>query len=122
MNLHEPNTNSPVVVVGSASSESQLQLQQTINAAVQTACIAAGIFDDKAAELAADPWITEERIKRWHDDLLRQQRAGIHIGSLAALLWSNLKHHREPPPSAEDRERQQRLAFIGGEYGDYVES
>ena len=71
------------------------------------------MFPDKAAELAADPWVTEARITAWLDRL----EADPGIRNLPAVLYSNLKHHREAPPRATSERRR----FIEGEYADYVQ-
>ena len=85
---------------------------------------AAGMFSDKAAELAADPWVTEDLVEKW----VVQLRSDGAIRSVGAVLYSNLKAHREPPEIATDDDYWQKLAdrrkrewYTQGEWADIVE-
>jgi len=118
--------NSSVVVVGSTSDDQteSLQLQQTSNSAVQDLMERAGIFGDRAASLASDPWVTEDRVNAWCMQLAGDKT----IRSLPAVLYSNLKAHREPPsPKGDDDywrnfvEQQTRRRYIEGEWADIIE-
>jgi len=111
--LHGP-TNSSVVVVVSDDPDCGQPQQQTTTGAAQTAMEAAGMFPDKAAELAADPWVTEQRIGAWLDRL----QADPSIRNLPAVLYSNLKHHREAPAQRQARDSRR---FIEGDFADYVQ-
>jgi len=119
-------TNSSVVVVGSTSDDhiESLQLQQTINSAAQDLMERAGIFGDKAAALAADPWVTEERVQAWYMQLANDKA----IRSVPAVLYSNLKAHREPSQSTNDDDYWEKLAdekrrrrYIEGQWADIIE-
>lgn len=64
----------------------------------------AGVYPHVADQLAADPWVTEARIEGWIADLRRQQqRPDNNLRSVPAVLVSNLRAHREPPPVTQPR-------------------
>jgi hypothetical protein len=61
---------------------------------------AAGCYQNVVGSLLHDPWVTLDRTERWIADLRTQTKKPEHgIRSLAAVLASNLKEHREPPES-----------------------
>ena len=109
-----PNTSS-VVVVGSTSGSKDQELQQlTSISPVQSALEQAGVFADKASELAADPWVTLSRVEGWVLHLEQDPK----VRNVAAVLYSNLKNHREPPaPVWPELDRHR---YIKGESGQYV--
>ena len=82
------NSNSDLVVVVDPDLD-RLQQQQTIIAAL----VKTGVFSDIAARLAADPWVTEQRIAAWRANLAANPR----VKSLGAVLAANLRAHWEPP-------------------------
>jgi hypothetical protein len=108
--LHERasrrDTNNVVVVDPSREPGQQQQLL----------LVAAGTFTDVAARLAADPWVTAERIEGWIDAL----RADPAIRNLPACLAANLAAHREPPPTAEECEERNGRRYIDGPYAEYI--
>jgi len=119
---------SGVVVVGSDSdlNSGSLQPQQpTSKSAVQVLMESAGMFEDKAAELAGDAWVTEERVQDWYVQLADDDA----VRSLPAVLYSNLKAHREPTRPKDDGdywrdfvERQNRRRYYTeGKWADIVE-
>ncbi|HFD40855.1 MAG TPA: hypothetical protein ENJ31_13515 [Anaerolineae bacterium] len=120
MPLRGPNINNSVVVVVPFSPEEQQQQQHNINQAALEKLLAIGIWESTAEELAADPWITVDRIERALADLMAQERAGqTWRTNRQAVLISNLRAHREPPrrrPPEDDRRR-----FVSGEYADIIE-
>lgn len=60
----------------------------------------AGVFPELAGELAADPWVTKERIAAW----LIRLRADRNVRSVAAVLATSLKRHLDAgiTPAADD--------------------
>ena len=54
------------------------------------------VYPDVAARLVQDPWVTHQRADAW----LRALQRDRSVRSLGAVLATNLRHHREPPPSA----------------------
>ena len=71
---------------------------------------------DVASRLAADPWVTEERIRRSIAGL----RADATVIKLDAVLAANLAAHREPPPTAEECEERNGRRYIDGPYAEYI--
>lgn len=59
----------------------------------------AGVFAGPAERLAADPWVTEERIDAW----MQQLRGDPAVRSLGAVLYSNLQAHLEAGGIVEKR-------------------
>lgn len=102
-----PINNSNVVVVDPILSSTENQQQQQLIIAL----VEAGVFPDVAPELAADPWVTPDRVERWRAALERNER----IKSVGAVLTDNLRHHREPPGPKQDRRR-----YVDGQYADYI--
>lgn len=60
---------------------------------------ACGVFAAPAKELAADPWVTEERVRAW----VRQLRADRRVRSVGAVLYTNLRNHLEAGLLAEEK-------------------
>jgi hypothetical protein len=126
--LHKGPNSYGVVDPGSSG-----QQQQTINPAVQCRCTEAGIWPERACELAADPWVTEERVRLTVQHFQAKQRRGEPVGGrpiqdVAALAWDSLRNHREPP--GEDPgsdywrqfvEENNRRRFIEGPYADSIQ-
>jgi hypothetical protein len=54
------------------------------------------IYPDVAARLVQDPWVTRQRADAW----LRALQGDRSVRNLGAVLASNLRRHREPPPNA----------------------
>jgi hypothetical protein len=54
------------------------------------------VYPDVAARLVQDPWVTRQRADAW----LRALQRDPSVRNLGAVLASNLRRHREPPPSA----------------------
>ena len=105
--------NSNVVVVDPDPDRIEQQQQQLIIRAL----VQAEVFADVAEQLAADEWITEERIAGWYAELAEQKAAG-RIGCIGAVLANNLRYHREPPRTAEERERARRR--VPSAYEEFV--
>jgi hypothetical protein len=74
------------------------------------------VWPDVASRLAADPWVTEDRIRRSIAGLA----ADATVIKLGAVLAANLGHHREPPPTAEEVEEREGRRYIDGAYAEYV--
>jgi hypothetical protein len=89
----------PVVVVDPSEDPDQAT---TTSPLLQT-LREAGVWPATAEALGDDPWLTQERLDGWLDNLEGQnrRRPGA-IRSIPAVLVANLRAHREPPP-ARDR-------------------
>jgi hypothetical protein len=59
----------------------------------------AGVWSATADDLCDDPWLTQDRLDGWLDNLDEQNRRQPgSIRSVPAVLVANLRAHREPPP------------------------
>jgi hypothetical protein len=96
-----------------ADAPPQADTSTTPRPGILALCRKHGIWPEPAAILAADPWVTEDRVTRWAALL----RADPAVRSLPAVLYSNLKQHHEPPPPENDDQNP----FLGGPYADYIE-
>ena len=84
---------------------------------VVEALLACGVWEPEAHELAADPWVTVERVRRSEDELLAQESAGQRWRtSRQAVLVANLRAHREPPAPESGGRR-----FVEGPYAEFIE-
>jgi len=94
-------------ISGSGSSSSnpdpELLHQTPINAAVQGKLTFLGVRPAAAMQLAADEWVTMERVLRWEAAL----RADESVRSVPAVLFTNLRDHWEPPLTESELRRQQ---------------
>lgn len=59
----------------------------------------AGVFAAQAEELAGDPWVTAERITAW----VRRLEGDSRVRSVAAVLYTNLRRHLEPPAHLQEK-------------------
>lgn len=78
---------------------------------VLAALAEAGIVQPTAGELAADPWVTPERIAGWH----RQFTSVRQVRSIPAMIVTMLRNHQEPPLPRDDWRR-----FVTGKYAGEV--
>jgi hypothetical protein len=105
-----------VVVVDPDPLRSGDQQQQQQQQQRQQMLLDAGVWPDVAPRLAADPWVTEDRIRRSIAGL----RADPTVIKLGAVLAANLGHHRQPPPTAEELEARRARRYIEGAYAEYI--
>ncbi len=97
-------TNDLVVVVVDPDPDRSKQQQQTISTALREN----GVFGDIADRLAADPWITVERIAAWVANLAANPR----IKNLGAVLAANLRAHWDPPAAVAESNRTRNSKYI----------
>jgi hypothetical protein len=90
------------------------------SSATYRSLVDAGVYSHVARALAADPWITAERVEAWLQDLRDQnrRRPGT-VRSVPAVLAANLKAHHDPPCQPEEPENDRRR-YTSGRYAEYI--